>query len=86
MSYHGPAFNGIKKDMTVNTLWNKPDITTVLNECLNKFNKGKIEKLIPMVRTASRTDIGVHAVRNAFTFDTTIDNSKEILFKSSNIK
>jgi tRNA U38,U39,U40 pseudouridine synthase TruA len=75
MSYHGPAFNGIKKDMTVNSLRNKHDITTVLNDSLLKFNRGKIEKVIPVVRCASRTDIGVHAVRNAFTFNTTMDNS-----------
>jgi tRNA U38,U39,U40 pseudouridine synthase TruA len=33
---------------------------------------------VPKVRTASRTDIGVHALCNAFTFDTVQDlNRKE---------
>lgn len=29
------------------------------------------------IRTASRTDIGVNAIRNAFTFDTVEDNNRK---------
>ena len=36
---------------------------------MNHFNS-KQPNLIPYIRTASRTDAGVHALHNAFTFDT----------------
>ena len=74
MGYYGPAFSGIKKDFNARSLV-KPDITTVLEQSLLKFNRGKIQKVVPTVRIASRTDIGVHATKNSFTFNTTIENT-----------
>lgn len=51
-----------------------------------RFNKGKIQKVIPNIRTASRTDIGVHALRNAFTFNTVECNSQQQLIKVDHLK
>ena len=41
MGYYGPAFSGIKKDFNARSLV-KPDITSVLEQSLLKFNRGKI--------------------------------------------
>jgi tRNA U38,U39,U40 pseudouridine synthase TruA len=55
---------------------------------LDQFNR-KVPSFIPKIRTASRTDIGVHALMNACTFDTT-DNSDrkdyeiDIIYKGLN--
>jgi tRNA U38,U39,U40 pseudouridine synthase TruA len=71
MSYYGPAFAGIKKNFNHTSLV-KPDITSVIKEALDGFNRGKVPKVqTDTLRIASRTDIGVHATRNAFTFNTT---------------
>jgi tRNA U38,U39,U40 pseudouridine synthase TruA len=81
MSYYGPAFSGIKKDFNAKSLV-LPDITSVLMQGLDQFNSGKVRKVLPeSLRIASRTDIGVHATRNAFTFNTTEPNDKEQLLK-----
>lgn len=72
--YNGPAFSGIKKDFNAKSL-KKPDVYHILETALAKFNRGKIQKVVPVVRIASRTDIGVHATRNSFTFDTTLPNT-----------
>ena len=69
MSYYGPAFAGIKKDFKAHTL-KKPDIACTITDSLREFNR-KHDRVIPEIRTASRTDVGVHATRNAFTFNAT---------------
>ena len=77
MSYYGPAFSGIKKDFNAKSLI-KPDITSVIMQALDGFNRGKTPKVLPeTVRIASRTDIGVHATRNAFTFNTITSNDQQ---------
>jgi tRNA pseudouridine(38-40) synthase len=85
MGYFGPAFSGIKKDFNAKSLV-KPDITSVLEIGLNKFNRGKIKKVVAEIRTASRTDIGVHAVRNVFTFNTTVENLSSKLLHIDDLK
>ena len=78
MGYYGPAFSGIKKDFNAAKSLLKPDITHCLHHSLEQFNRGKIKKTIPKsIRIVSRTDIGVHAVRNYFTFDTLTPNEEE---------
>ncbi|TNV76952.1 hypothetical protein FGO68_gene726 [Halteria grandinella] len=69
-SYIGTNYQGIQKDPTINT--RRKSISNVLEESLSLFNKRK-QNIVPIVRTASRTDIGVHALVNAATFDTVQD-------------
>jgi tRNA pseudouridine(38-40) synthase len=67
-SYIGTNYFGIRRDPNINTKYR--GIAEVLEEGINMFNR-KQDNLVPKVRTASRTDVGVHALYNAFTFDTT---------------
>ncbi len=87
MGYFGPAFSGIKKDFNAAKSLLKPDITHCLQYALSEFNRGKIQKTKPSsLRIVSRTDIGVHAVRNAFTFDTCEYNSGEQLLRMADFR
>ena len=71
-AYDGRAFRGILKDWRVPRLADSPDIHGSLTECLSQFNKRQpVIKLgeLSDVRISSRTDVGVSAWQNSFTFD-----------------
>ena len=72
MGYDGNGFHGIRSDHR----WRakvgetrKPDIISTLKKGLGQFNNKQHLVLTDTIRTASRTDVGVHASRNAFTVD-----------------
>jgi tRNA pseudouridine(38-40) synthase len=85
MGYHGPGFSGVKKDFNVKSL-KKPDIYHVLERSLDHFNKKKPKVLPSTVRISSRTDIGVHATRNTFTFNTVSINAESQLLSLKALK
>ena len=81
-SYNGKGFHGILKDHRLRKLNDHRDIFGSLNESLCQFNKNHkrldIKKEgydLHNIRISSRTDVGVHASMNSFTFNSS-DNSE----------
>jgi tRNA pseudouridine(38-40) synthase len=65
MSYDGSGFHGIYSSNNQSM----PSVKSSLDSSLMSFNKRKSLIVPGSIRTASRTDVGVHATKNAFTFD-----------------
>jgi tRNA pseudouridine(38-40) synthase len=79
----GTNYSGIQRDPKL--LHKQPSISIILEEALRQFNKRQ-ETFVARVRSASRTDVGVHALCNACTFDTVQDESSRREYETERIR
>eukprot|EP00347_Sterkiella_histriomuscorum_P011073 403373855 len=82
-SYNGSQYHGMLNPVEPNV--NKKGILNVIEDSLQRFNK-KQYNIATKIRGASRTDVGVHALCNAFTFDASDDHENRKLFQTEDLR